>query len=361
MHMKAIPERKHARKDNVLYYPFIRIPNGDWLRTSLLYWDEVSSIVPNQWEAENKYPTYISDLLSEGFFRPIRPNLAFQQNNWYELFNSFEQEFKGIVDSDSFRKRIIRTYKAGIPLKWVLYRDKVTDSVRSFLIERSLAINVEGKYQLLVEKFTGLIYMSLFAKYLSSVDSSHTIPATNEKVYFNLIFSKSTETPQNACYDLRLNDILPVPKSSVSLTKILKFKYDRRQELMAFKKVIDELKMKLSNAKQFNEVEDLIHSTRNQIILGVKNLTSTLKEARVETGVGALKTLINVKNAAIITTTEAALHYVEASPILKVAIPILTGAVELSHYFTQRSNQINAAVRNSSFAYIYHAKKAGIT
>lgn len=30
----------------ILYYPNINIDNGQWLRNALLYWDNISSIVP---------------------------------------------------------------------------------------------------------------------------------------------------------------------------------------------------------------------------------------------------------------------------------------------------------------------------
>ncbi len=30
----------------ILYYPKINIHDGSWLRNAILYWDEVSSIVP---------------------------------------------------------------------------------------------------------------------------------------------------------------------------------------------------------------------------------------------------------------------------------------------------------------------------
>ena len=30
----------------ILYYPTINIPNENWLKNALLYWDNISSIVP---------------------------------------------------------------------------------------------------------------------------------------------------------------------------------------------------------------------------------------------------------------------------------------------------------------------------
>ena len=41
--------RKTTMKNNnfaALYYPFIDIQNEKWLKTALLYWDEIRTIVP---------------------------------------------------------------------------------------------------------------------------------------------------------------------------------------------------------------------------------------------------------------------------------------------------------------------------
>ena len=62
-------------KRTILYYPTIRIPTTIWLRQALLYWDEIASIVPRDYEdnAFDPYTPEIQYLKSEGQFRPIRP------------------------------------------------------------------------------------------------------------------------------------------------------------------------------------------------------------------------------------------------------------------------------------------------
>ena len=42
----------------ILYYPGIDIQDGVWLRNAILYWDEVSSIVPYE-----NYPDFSPELL----------------------------------------------------------------------------------------------------------------------------------------------------------------------------------------------------------------------------------------------------------------------------------------------------------
>ena len=39
-------------KHSLLYYPTIQIPSGQWLKKAVLYWDEVSSIVPQDYDGK---------------------------------------------------------------------------------------------------------------------------------------------------------------------------------------------------------------------------------------------------------------------------------------------------------------------
>jgi hypothetical protein len=34
----------------VLYYPTVQLPRGSWLNQSILYWDQIATIVPQQWD-----------------------------------------------------------------------------------------------------------------------------------------------------------------------------------------------------------------------------------------------------------------------------------------------------------------------
>ena len=54
----------------ILYYPTIEIPDVAWLKNALLYWDEVSTIVPSR-----NFQLYgnIAMLSEYGFYKPIFP------------------------------------------------------------------------------------------------------------------------------------------------------------------------------------------------------------------------------------------------------------------------------------------------
>ncbi len=67
----------------ILYYPTINIQDGAWLRNAILYWDEVSSIVPHE-----NYPDFSPELLylqKSGVYNAVYPQ--------YLFFSEFAEDF----------------------------------------------------------------------------------------------------------------------------------------------------------------------------------------------------------------------------------------------------------------------------
>ena len=60
--------------DKLLYYPYINLPETNWTVRVLLYYDEVGSIVPQQYfYAPEEYNPYMRNLIQEGLVNPINP------------------------------------------------------------------------------------------------------------------------------------------------------------------------------------------------------------------------------------------------------------------------------------------------
>jgi len=58
---------------NALYYPSIDIQNTDWLKTAILFWDSISTIVPES--VKNPYHEYETQYLADiNFLRPLTVN-----------------------------------------------------------------------------------------------------------------------------------------------------------------------------------------------------------------------------------------------------------------------------------------------
>src|SRR5215470_15555407 len=81
----------------ILYYPTIAIPTaGSWIRSALLYWDNIASIVPRSYDdmqdenAVARYEPEIQMLYEEGVFSPVNPDLLVREH--YSQARKFEGE-----------------------------------------------------------------------------------------------------------------------------------------------------------------------------------------------------------------------------------------------------------------------------
>lgn len=89
-----------------------------------------------------------------------------------------------------------------------------------------------------------------------------------------------------------------------------------------------------------------------------------MDDSRLATAVGSLKTIIKLDSPALWATAG-----VMVGQATKVAdIPIqwslagvgILGAIEIANFLTDKRNEQRATLRDSSFAYLYHAQQEGI-
>jgi hypothetical protein len=211
-------------KKTVLYYPTIAIPTGPWLRKALLYWDEVGSIVPEQWERDHKYPADIVYLKSEGEFwgAPPRTLYSMIQSPILEAKRkSLDLEFRALVSSAEF-KRLLGPGKPQLSKhihsrhysrQWGIYTGKMTHELYHFLEAKGL-VQVDRKRPewYLFEENTALLYMSLLARYVADVDLESTVVGTDLRLYEKLIYDSDSPGKGFACIDVRFRNALPIPR-----------------------------------------------------------------------------------------------------------------------------------------------------
>ena len=61
--------------NNILYYPYINPPRTDWTLRTLLYYENVGSIVPQKYfyEPEVNYDDFMLELVRNELVTPINP------------------------------------------------------------------------------------------------------------------------------------------------------------------------------------------------------------------------------------------------------------------------------------------------
>ena len=87
-------------------------------------------------------------------------------------------------------------------------------------------------------------------------------------------------------------------------------------------------------------------------------LTAVLKDEKIATVWGSLKSLIDIKSPTLLGAV--AVIAGQTSVPLHIAIPGLAvaRAIEVANYWTGRRTERRAKLRESPFAYLYHAHEA---
>ncbi len=74
MYQPLAPSLKKLHMENLLYYPYINIPRTDWTARTLLYYDKIGSIVPQNYFYEpEKFDPFMREMVSNELVIPINP------------------------------------------------------------------------------------------------------------------------------------------------------------------------------------------------------------------------------------------------------------------------------------------------
>ena len=342
----------------ILYYPLISIQTGRWLRQSLLYWDQIGSIVPQDYDGEalNPYTPDIDYLKSEGEYRPFRPDALLGQD--WDAVRDFENELMEIVASGRFYGMSPLPYARRLDAK--IHRDKVSSHVFDLLEQEGLAMRHEEDHRwYYFERKLSLVYMSLLAKYLANGDHDSTVASTNFRAYERLNFQAKPNTEAFVCLKARFRDMLPVPRQDVPLSDILDFKRKRHDQLLGFRQQLSAMEAAIGRCNTEAEAIEALANAKENIEKGVIDIEATLSDAKLPTIIGSFEALIKMAPLAVVPPV-----LVMAGRATSVAnVPIswaiagsaVTGAIGLSKYFVDKRNERRALGRNSPFSYLYNA------
>lgn len=338
-------------KRTVLYYPYIQIPNGSWLRQSLLYSDEIASIVPNDLKESINNIEYIKLLKDE--FRPISPQEPRKNNE-------FQNNFKDLITLSEFNVQLSNNHT---PKQYTnIHIQKfefLFPEIKKDLINRHLMKHNNDDWWLWEEN-TGNLFMALLAQYLSDDDSEFMIPSTDFTDYYNLIYRGKKDSKMFNTCGILLNNVLPVPRNDVDLIDIIDFKHDRnnRTELLRFRERINKFEEDISKADSEKRIKEICLQFQEDIELNINILSRTLEDSKIPIVLGSIENLFNLKNPDLLVGLAL---LVQQIPIeLKVAGVAFYGIVRLFNYNADRWIQNRASIGDNRFSYLYHAKKEGI-
>lgn len=355
----------------ILYYPTIDVPSNSWLRHAILYWDDVSSIVPSNIDSRAELSPDLHYLMDEGQFRPVRPEELINRPQNHQALQEFQKEFIEVASSEQFQRFVNRRpFSAArirdekIPMQPLsrIHLDKTSYVITEFLRDQGLALGKDFDGWYYFERNTALLYMSLLAKYLADISKNQTTIGTDHSIYEKFNFGRITGQESYPVISLNLSRVLPTPRANVSFEQLIDFKKKRKDNLIHFRKILMDFENKISKAKSHEEWKQLSVSFKENIQAGVKDLTRAMRDVRIEAFFRSIKSLISLKTlgkAAVLAADEK--YQVTPIPLpVKIAGITVAGAVEIGMQYVETRNKLMAKHRESPFAYLYQAQRSRI-
>lgn len=344
----------------LLYYPSVNIPDGNWLRNSLLYTDKVASIFPFQNIEDERVNKEMRTLFDEGLYNPISVFDNF--NHSHKELEKFEKNFIETVSSDEFKnvQSTITTYNRQQDLglgDYEMYVNKLTENASRFLTENNLMRY--GLYdEVRVEKFSAIVYMSMLADYLACTNKDLVIPSTDEYEFERLAFQLSNE--KTLTHRIQFDNCLPTPNSNVSIEKIIKFKKKREQELLQFRIELDKIEADINAATDDISRKRKMVQFQEKVQKELIEIKKLMGDSKLDFILNSFSSLLDFKQKEIIGTATglgvAGIGIVSSLPLVGLG----AGALLLSGTLVSSNRKINRQVEANSSSYIYYAQKEGI-
>lgn len=345
----------------ILYYPKINIRDGTWLRNALLYWDEVSSIVPYENYADlSPELLYLQGL---GIYHAVYPQDLF--------FSDFSEDFcnciikrietyeRAVTENSSAiqsERVMIHKNKMYAPaLRELIHYKKLPSNLLSIFEEKKFINDLNAGGWIEIDSQIASIYMRTLAEYSIKCSNKDIVLGTdtfthNREIYRNA-FTRTDVRKQ--CCKINIEKCLPQPAMDVSFDDILHFKNRRKDEFDAFKAKIRELETQIYYA----DSPEMIKHYEENFIEGWKqcsnNFYRVLKEEKIKFYLGSLVSLValpfvgQLLSEGVNPTVSSVIQ--NAAPMINIGIG----------YFDYR-NKISPAKTEGGFSYIIKANRDGI-
>ncbi len=257
--------------ENLLYYPYINLPKSDWSTRTLLYYDKIGTIVPEEYlHDDRRFDPFMRQLVRDNLIKPISPMLDLRKPE------KVTRKFLQYVDSDEFKLKV-RRKKFAIAGSSKIHSGKFTPIISKihtgkfdrelfYQLEHAGLAKREGKgWWYNVEQTTANELMTFTASVLGV--KLNYLPTTDnlKRRYSKPIgLKKKTYRMHKLEKDKReliLEKLIPFPEN-FDLRKLRRFKDTHADLLVAFKNKIEGIVLdpaiKKNSDRLDNKVEELI-------------------------------------------------------------------------------------------------------
>jgi hypothetical protein len=348
-----------------LYYPTIITPLP-WLKWAVLYWDKVSSIVPEQWgrkptissPTDKRVYDAMNQLKAEGIFEPTSPRVPSEKREAAEEIWKYRK--LGIAKHRTLAKHGIVKDKTWA--KDYLYRihvEKFNLAMLQIFQKSGLAIMDKSYEWVFVEKNTYFLYMAVLAKKLADIDPDSTVTSTDEAEYERLAFETTVSKKGFPSLTINFKDILPSPMLETPIEDIVKFRKEKHNELLSFREIIDCFQRDISKSTSYEEIKEITVQHKEKIEHERARLTESLKESKISSFFSTAQTLIDIKSPSLWETITLTIGSNAANIPSWISALIISGTatIQIGSVVLEKRSENAAKIRESPYSYLYLAEK----
>jgi len=203
---------------HALYYPHINLTNKNWVKHALLFWDNISRIVPQSVEpSDNEDIIRIKN--ESGFINDYNPERWDTSN----AFQDFSRELRPILESDRFfhdrffeKEPQNRNYSRDYQDRRSFFSDMVQSSgtyihvekmdrrLKEYLFQVGIAVPGQHEWEdwVKIDSEIGLLYMTYFAKSISKNKSLPIVTDVEQSFSASLYFESPINSDYNSQFEL---------------------------------------------------------------------------------------------------------------------------------------------------------------
>lgn len=219
---------------DAIYFPTINVPNSSWFSRTLLYWDSIATIVPNEYfvnpEALDRHSL---ELVREGLVKPLAPLM----HTWeIQNFSAPFIDYLGNLGAELRRREKGFSKSSGIEINF----EKLNHAIVKGLRKMELA-EVASRGWLLVEATTANDFMAYLAATLGQLPSVNMTPITNLRKHLSPLIGDS-ERIYGELDVMRLellSEAFPAPRRHVRAQDIADFKRLHGDKLYSYRHYIE--------------------------------------------------------------------------------------------------------------------------
>jgi len=365
-----------AAFSNALYYPYIDIQNSEWLKTAVLFWDSVSTIVPSSMRQPYEYQDsqYLADI---GFLTPIHVD------SFDEAVVGIENEAIAYIESDEFFNFVISTEigdfsihrdKMSMRLQermlWELseigiYPEKLSHELRHYLGDRfrllghrfgtSRGYHFEPVFAsfymtLLANKICENHSLALVTDSMASNKLSNTVRfGTPSSMHSRRSHINPNRFEQGLLLDLIINDLRISPNNDIEA--IIKFKREHKDELGLFRTNLAKLTQGISQDQPLDAIRQEVNDVYTNEFLPTYN---NFKSALTGSGIKWFSDNLLSVSTLSVSTTGASI----AVAGMTVPHALLAGAgISLLASVVKYSTDKRKTIRENPYSYLLAVEK----